>query len=188
MGHKSNNISANDEWSTLAIKAQNGDKISYNSLLLKISLYAKNYLISRVANPDWVDDITQEVLISIHKSLHTYSPDRPFKPWFMAIVNFRKTDFLRKHYSSRSDMQTSLDNVDFIKSHVTNAPHAGELKDIEGALEKLPEKQRKIFELIKIKGYTAKEAAKELNMSISAVKVSAHRTTKKLKKTLGNKS
>jgi len=174
-----------DIWKDWAVAAQGGDKRAYSQLLSELAPFIKNMIIGGLANPDWADDIAQEVLLSVHKSLHTYSPERPFKPWVRAIVNFRKTDFLRKHYSSRGDKKTTLDNADFLASHVTNSPHAGELKDIEGALAGLPEKQRKVFKMMKIEGYTAKEVAGEMGMSVTAVKVSAHRTTNKLKDRLG---
>lgn len=172
-------------WSAWAAEAQKGDRIAYNKLLSDIAPFIRNYIIASLANPDWADDITQEVLISVHKSLKTYSPDRSFRPWLMAIVSFRRTDFLRKHYSSRSDKQATLDDAGFLKSHVTNPESAGEYKDIEAALGALPQKQRKVFELMKIQGYSAKEVAKKMDMSVSAVKVSAHRTMNKLKEKLG---
>ena len=161
--------------------AQEGNASAYRNLLREISSFTRNFLLSRVANPDWADDITQEVLISVHKSLKTYSGDRPFRPWLMAIVNFRKTDYLRKHYAARGDKQTSTDDAEFNAAYVTIPAHAGEYKDIEAALSTLPEKQREVFMLVKIKGLTADEAAKAMNMSQSAVKVSVHRTAKKLK-------
>ena len=168
-------------WKDWAVAAQEGDKTAYNRLLSEIAPFTKNFLLSRVVNPDWADDITQEVLISVHKSLKTYSGDRPFTPWLMAIINFRKTDFLRKHYSSRGDKQATMEDAEFLSSHVTNPDHAGEYKDIEAALETLTDNQRKVFEMIKIQGYSAKEVANEMGMSVSAVKVSAHRTMQKLK-------
>jgi len=177
--------SQGDLWTEDAVQAQNGDKAAYNRLLRDIAPFIRNYILKSLANPDWADDITQEVLISVHKSLNTYSPDRPFRPWLMAIINFRRTDYLRKHYNQRGNKQTTLDDYDFQAMHVTNPAHAGEYKDIEAALDSLPEKQRKVFEMIKIKGYTAKEVANEMGMSVSAVKVSAHRTMSKLKKMLG---
>ena len=168
-------------WKDWAVAAQEGNKTAYNRLLNEIASFTRNYLVTRLANPDWADDVMQEVLISVHKSLNTYSGDRPFTPWLMAIINFRKTDYLRKHYSSRGDKQTTLDDAEFLSKNVTNPDHAGEYKDIEAALDTLPEKQRKVFEMIKIQGYTAQEVANEMNMSVSAVKVSAHRTATKLK-------
>lgn len=172
-------------WSEYAALAQSGDKIAYNKLLREIAPFIRNYILKTLASPDWADDITQDVLLSVHKSLKTYTPERPFRPWLMAIISFRRTDHLRKHYSARQDKQTPLDNFEFQRSHVTNPTHAGEYKDIEAALNTLPEKQRRVFELMRIKGYSAKEVANEMDMSVSAVKVSAHRATKKLKKILG---
>lgn len=173
-------------WQEWAAKAQQGDKGAYNLLLRDIVPYIHNFIGPRVANPDWIDDITQDVLISVHKSLHTYSPDRPFKPWLSAIISFRRTDFLRRHYSARDHKQTGTESKAFIREHVTEPAFAGELKDIENALARFPEKQRRLFMLMKIEGYSAQEAAKEMNMSVSAVKVSVHRTANKLKEMLGS--
>jgi RNA polymerase sigma-70 factor (ECF subfamily) len=174
-------FSEEKEWQDLAAKAQSGDKPSYNQLLHSVLPYIQNFLRASLANPDWVDDVTQEVLLSVHRSLHTYSADRPFKPWLTSIISFRRTDFLRKHYGDRKHKQTSTDDAEFIADHVTNPSNAGELKDIESALNDLPEKQRAIFTMIKLEGYTAKEVANTMGMSESAVKVSAHRTSVKLK-------
>ena len=178
-------ITQSQQWTLWAEQSQCGDKASYNKLLRDILPFIRNVLVGGLANPDWADDITQEVLVSVHKSLKTYSPDKPFRPWLMAIINFRRTDYLRKHYNSRQDKQTSLDNPEFITSHVTKDGYAGELKDMEQALQSLQDKPRRIFTMMKIEGYTAKEVANELGMSESAVKVSAHRAAQKLQKILG---
>ena len=178
-------LSQDDTWTQLAALSQKGDKAAYNQLLREIAPYIRNFVIKGLSNPDWADDIMQDVLVSVHKSLNTYSPDRPFRPWLMAIINFRRTDYLRKHYNSRQNKQTSMDDTAFIESHVTNPAHAGEYKDIEAALDSLPDNQRRVFEMIKLQGYTAKEVANQTGMSVSAVKVSAHRTMNKLKEILG---
>ncbi|MCB9984006.1 MAG: sigma-70 family RNA polymerase sigma factor [Rhodospirillales bacterium] len=182
----SNNQPTDEQrWRDYALKAQAGDKLAYNQLLKEISSFTQNYILRSLANPEWAEDIAQDVLLSVHKSLNTYSPDRPFRPWLMSIIHFRRTDFLRKHYSARQNRQTTLDDFDFQKAHVTNPAHAGEYKDIEAALQTLPKDQRTVFEMIKIHGYSTREVAGKTGMSESAVKVSAHRTAKKLKEILG---
>ncbi|MEM9468841.1 MAG: RNA polymerase sigma factor [Pseudomonadota bacterium] len=170
-----------NQWDEWAAAAQKGDKRAYQKLLTDLAPYIRNVIIGSLSNQDAADDITQEVLISVHKSLNTYSPDKAFKPWLSAIINFRRTDYLRKYYAKRDDQKTSLDNLDYIAQNVTNNAHSGELKDIEEALSALPDKQREIFQLMKIEGYTAEEVANKMDMQVSAVKVSAHRTAKKLK-------
>ncbi|MCD8566454.1 MAG: sigma-70 family RNA polymerase sigma factor [Alphaproteobacteria bacterium] len=172
--------SGKDEWGELARAAQAGDKKAYNRLLSEIFPYVRNIIIGRLSNTEAADDIAQDVLLSIHKSLHTYDPVRPFMPWLMAIVSFRRADYLRSHYARRQNVQTGLDDPIFEKTHVTESPYAGELKDIEAALSDLPEKQRRLFELVRVEGYSMEEAAGIMRMGVSAVKVSVHRTLKKL--------
>jgi len=150
-----------------------------------IAPYTRNVIIRGLSNPDAAEEIVQEVLISVHKSLSSYSPERPFKPWLMAIINFRRTDYLRKHYARREDKTaTTEENYEFEAANVTNPRFAGELKDIEKALAELSDTNRQIFQMIKIEGYSIEEVANEMGMNESAVKVSAHRTMKKLQEQL----
>lgn len=168
----------------LAIKSRAGDKASYTLFLKSVSIYAKNMLASSINDKSSLDDIAQEVLISVHKSLHTYSEDRPIKPWLYSIINFRKIDYLRKYYKRAENEVQNVDD-DFINiKNVTNMRHAGEYKDIERALESLPDKQREIFKMVRIDGYTSKEVANMMDMTESAIKVSVHRTGGKLREIL----
>ena len=177
----SNDIPKDELWRDLAAKAQSGDKRAYSALLTDIVPFIKSRIAGGLANPDWIDDVTQDVLISIHKSLNSYSSDRPFKPWLGAIIQFRKTDFLRKHYKIKRTKESSLENAEIFLQNVTFGSGYDELRDIEAALQTLPKKQQQIFTMMKVEGYSAKEVAKEMQMSVSAVKVSAHRSAKKLK-------
>ena len=172
-------------WQELARLAQEGDKKAYHRLLKELVPYIQNVLRGSLANPDWVEDITQNVLVSMHKSFHTYAPERPFKPWLLAILSFRKTDFLRQHYKNKENKHVPTDDLNFQKTHVTNPAHMGELKDMEYAMQSLPEKQRHIFKRVRIEGYSMQEVADEMDMSLSAVKVSVHRSTGKIKEMLG---
>ncbi len=180
-----NRKSQEDVWGKLAVLSQSGDKRAYRQLLSEIAPYIKMRISGGLANPDWSEEIMQEVLISVHKSLKSYSSDRPFRPWLNAIIQFRRTDFLRKHYKSKNVKDISQENTEIFSDNVTHNSHAGELQDIEKALGSIPDKQRRIFKLLKIEGYSAAEVAKEMDMSVSAVKVSAHRTAGKLKEMLG---
>ena len=43
----------------------------------------------RLSIANEVDDLLQEILISVHKARHTYDGNRPYKPWVYAIAKFR---------------------------------------------------------------------------------------------------
>jgi RNA polymerase sigma-70 factor (ECF subfamily) len=176
---------ANDEnktLETLISRALEGDKNSYTLFLKQVEAYARPILYSSLASPEWVDDVIQEILLSVHKALPTFERTRPVKPWLNAIINFRKTDYLRRHYRQRKLKQEAQLNVETEHKNVTFFPDTPELKDMERALAQIPKKQRDVLILMKIKGYTAKEVSRQLGMSVSAVKVSAHRGAASLRK------
>tara|TARA_R110002124_G_scaffold64985_2_gene177535 strand:+ start:336839 stop:337396 length:558 start_codon:yes stop_codon:yes gene_type:complete len=170
-------------WDDLAAAAQRGDKRAYQTLIKELIPFARLVLSGRLASPDWVDDITQDMLISVHKALPTYEAGRSFKAWVSTILHYRKTDFLRKHYSSKTQETQSFDEIieNKLPAHVTNMDALGEYRDVEKALEAFPAKQREVFMLSKREGFSAQEIATIKNMSVSAVKVSVHRTIKRLK-------
>ena len=177
-------MSSDNQWPELAKAAQTGDKRAYSQLLKEIYPFIRGVLIPKLSNPEWADDIAQEVLISVHKSLHTYSPERAFKPWLNAIVHYRKADYLRKHYANRANVSVPVEEQINLSDNVTSPEDFSEYRNIERELDKLPKKQQEVFRLVKIEGYSTQEVAEKTGMSESAVKVSAHRTLEKLKQNL----
>jgi RNA polymerase sigma-70 factor, ECF subfamily len=168
----------------LMIAALSGDKASYAKLLTKVSILLRPYLSKRLANKADVEDVLQEILISLHKARHTYDGKRPFVPWLFAIAKFRLSDHLRSHYSNHLFASAPLEEAENISAHdvtETGFTYESISKRVE---EILPEKQANIMKLIHNDGYTAKETAEKLGMKESAVKVAAHRAYKILRKTL----
>lgn len=170
-------------WSDLAAAAQGGDSKAYNRLLAELVPYLRAVLSPGLADKSAVEDIVQEILISVHKSLNTYTPGRPFKPWLFAIANFRRTDYLRRHYAGQKHNLLPLDAADEVIADpvVTLDGASDEYREVQSALETIPQKQRDVFTKLKLEGYTAQEVANQTGMNVSAVKVSAHRTLQKLK-------
>src|SRR5215475_10429514 len=84
------------EATALMIRAQEGDSQAYATLLTMLSSTARQYARNRVGDVAWLDDVTQETLLTIHRARRTYDPRRPFAPWFYAILSSRMIDVLRK--------------------------------------------------------------------------------------------
>ena len=174
-------------WKKLIILAQKGDKNSYRSLLKELSGFISNYLRKNYLNDQIVDDVTQEILVSIHKALHTYDAKRPFFPWLMALIKYRTIDELRK--LSRTKAKELVDYEQILKfsetvGRVDSYKDQGLGDELTQALAKLPEKQRDIIQLLKIQGLSVKEIASQTGYSESSIKVSAHRAYKTLRKRL----
>ena len=162
------------------IRAQQGDQAAYTSLLQEIAHIARAVLYPKMAREGDVEDVVQEVLISVHKARHTYDGKRPLRPWIMAIITYRFNDYLRKYYRMHQHEAKDFDSM-AEKLSVTKTDEQSELLDV---LATLPERQQHIVSMMKIEGYTAKEVAEKMNMTESAVKVAAHRSYKQLKEAL----
>ena len=172
------------EFETLMRLALAGDRRAYADLLQATARFLRPFLARRLNQSDAVEDLLQEILLSIHKARHTYDGKRPYKPWALAIAKFRLLDHLRTHYADHLRQAVELSEVENILSgHVTES--AITYESIKGEIDKLPEKQAAILQMIHQEGYTAKEVAEKIGMNESAVKVAAHRAYKILKKKLG---
>lgn len=160
-----------------------GDKNAYAELLRESSRFLRPFLAKRLASASEVDDVLQETLISIHKARHTYDGNRPYKPWAYAISTFRLQDYFRAHYADQLHHAVDLSEMENnLQDPVTKSDFTYE--SISGEVQKLPVKQADILRMLHQEGYTAKEVAEKIGMTESAVKVSAHRAYKVLRKKL----
>jgi len=172
-----------DSFEALMRRANNGDKRAYAVLLQETSRILRPFLARRLNSSAEVDDLMQEILISIHKARHTYDGERPYKPWAYAIARFRLHDYLRVHYSDHLRHAIELSDVEnSLPDPVTKS--AMTYESISGELRGLPRKQAAILKMMHQEGYTAKEVANKIGMKESAVKVAAHRAYKILRNKL----
>ncbi|MDX1950022.1 MAG: sigma-70 family RNA polymerase sigma factor [Rickettsiales bacterium] len=173
------------ELEELLAEAQKGDKAAYKNFLNKVSAYLKPKLSGKIFDLSEVDDVVQEILISIHKARHTYDFERPLLPWINSIASYRVTDYLRKYYSNRSNEKVNIDSFFDIEDEnsVTNNKDDNEI-DIN--LNVLKDKQRKVIELMYFKDMSVKEVSASLKISESDVKVTAHRAYKILRTKINN--
>ena len=160
-----------------------GDGPAYADFLSQLSPILRRVIGRKIPMSD-VEDVLQEVLISIHKARHTYDGKRPLMPWVMAITGFRMTDNLRKTYSEMRHSQEDIADYENVLEAVTETP--GENESINEMLDGVGQRERKILSLMHVEGYTASEVGSQLGMKESAVKVAAHRAIKKIRERLGN--
>jgi RNA polymerase sigma-70 factor (ECF subfamily) len=177
MTDKSDNLAA------LMRQSLSGDKRAYAEILRETSRFLRPFLANRLSFTNEVDDLLQEILLSIHRARHTYDGNRPYNPWAYAIAKFRLHDHLRAHYADQLHHANDLSELEnYLHENVTESGFSYE--SISGEVEKLPQKQATILKLMHLEGYTAKEVAEKLGMNESAVKVAAHRAYKILRQKL----
>lgn len=157
-----------------------GDRKAYALLLGRIAEFSRNYVRRKVGADVDIDDVVQEILISVNKALPTYDSKRPCMPWLGAIMHYRVSDWLRTRYSTRHQKHVPLEDVEeFLATGVTAGPL--EYEYLNKAVGTLSEGQQAVIRAMYQEELSVAETSEKLGMSISAVKVTAHRAYKKLR-------
>lgn len=166
-------------WSAWMVAAQNGDQSQYQALLEALGQAIEQYLRVHFGGIDFIEDCVQECLIAVHQGRHTYNPERPFRPWLFTVVRNKAVDLLRK----RRPDQTHGEEAGEWNQPASNM-QAETLVHSEDLFKHLAEPYREALILTRIMGYTAKEAARKVGVSLPAMKVRVFRALSSLKKQL----
>jgi RNA polymerase sigma-70 factor (ECF subfamily) len=167
----------------LFLLAQQGEQGAYREFLEGTSLLLRGYLL-RTMNPrlrsvEQVEDLVQEILLAIHRKRDLYQADRPLLPWIYAIARYRFIDSLRAQARQPECVEwiEKFDAVAFVE-----IPKLLEEEDGEELMKGLNDRQKEILRLAKVEELSLSEIATRYGMSISAVKVTIHRSLKSIRK------
>ncbi|MEQ8953816.1 MAG: RNA polymerase sigma factor [Gammaproteobacteria bacterium] len=91
----------------LVIRAQQGDRISFNQLLQRWQQRYYGYALNRLGNSEAAKDVCQDCLLSISRSLGGLSDPAAFPTWSFRILERRCVDWLRKTIREREAVVSS---------------------------------------------------------------------------------
>lgn len=178
-------MARNDDevWSSLMVRAQGGDAAAYRRLLGEISEAISGFLINRFGPLDFVEDCVQESLLAIHRGRHTFRPGASFRAWMFAIVRHKAVDLLRREWvrDRHLDRDTDPQTVEATAEPAFDAGESG----AAALLQDLKPAHREALTLTKVLGLTHAEAAAQLGISESAMKVRVHRAARAAAELLG---
>lgn len=163
-------------------RALEGDAAAYDAALRGIAPIVRAYARVRLGDT-LADDVVQETLLTVHRARHTYDPSRPLGPWLVAIAHSRVVDAARR-VRRREAREDVLVDEPAVAAGVaeTRGP------DLTRALAQLPPRQRLVIEMLKFQGRSTRDVAEALGLSVSNVKVIAHRGYESLRRTLKDES
>ncbi|MEQ1574577.1 MAG: sigma-70 family RNA polymerase sigma factor [Vicinamibacterales bacterium] len=180
---------ASDEsFSRLMARAQQGDGDAYVTLLRSITPRIRQIVRRQrgFLGPSDVEDLVQEVLLSMHTVRATYDPLRPFTPWLAAIVRHRLADAGRR-YVRQGQHEVGVDDLDVTFASATaNSQEEpfGDPETLAKAIQALPPGQRQAVELLKLQELSLKDAAAATGLSTGALKLATHRAMRSLRRAL----
>jgi RNA polymerase sigma factor (sigma-70 family) len=177
-----------EQLEALMRSAQDGDAGAYAELLGAITPRLRRIISNqrRFLQQADIEDLVQEVLLSLHAVRGTYDPERPFMPWLMAITHYRLADAARRYHrhAARQDEIEQLSVTFAEETPNIEAEAYGDQDALKQAIERLPARQREAIQLLKLRELSLREAAKASGASAGALRVSVHRAITTLRRTL----
>jgi RNA polymerase sigma factor (sigma-70 family) len=178
----------NSNFSELMRAAQDGDTGAYSQLLEEITPRIRRVVRSQRAflQIQDIEDLVQDVLLSVHTVRASYDPQRPFVPWLLAITRNRLADAGRRYARSTvHEIQVEDLAVTFGEEPANlNMDRYGNVEELREAITRLPPIQRDAIRMLKVGEMSLKEAADASGTTVGALKVATHRAMSALRKML----
>lgn len=168
-------------------KIRNPDTFHYGFNLL-VRAYQKRvygHVRKMVIDHDDADDVTQEVFIKVHKSIHQFREDAALYTWIYRIATNECLSFLqrkrRRFFLPIGDLAAEL------SAKIDSGPHfSGDeiQRKLQKALLQLPDKQRLVFNMKYYDDLSYEQISAITGTSVGALKASYHHAVKKIEEYL----
>ena len=153
-----------------------------------ISNYYKEiyvYVFKQTSDKETSMDLTQEIFISMLKSLHSFDENKSsFRTWLYRIATNKVVDYFRsKNYKYTTLVETIEDRqIEDTTDFTVNLEYKEDLEKIQSIVNKLSSEYQEIFRLKIFLESTFLEISKILELSESTVKTKYYSIIKKIKK------
>jgi RNA polymerase sigma-70 factor, ECF subfamily len=138
-------------------------------LFAKCQMGLQAYIWTLVANRADADDLMQETSVALWRKWSEYDPQRDFFRWacgiaFIEVLRYRRRTASERLWFSEELMETLA--VEFLSD---SAVYEQRTVALQGCLEKLPARDRKIIEARYRNGATIQAVAEELRRPVSTL-------------------
>lgn len=173
--------------------AQAGDELAMTRLLQEARVIVSNWLRRRGVAPTDVEDLTQDVLVRVHRGLHGYT-ERPgcrFSGWIFTITKHRLFEHFRATLPEKrrrvqlpewdDDGDKATPYVDPAEGPEQATVRAAQSAELARLLQRLAPVQREVIRLRFFRDMTQVETAEVLGMTCGAVSSCQFRAVRALR-------
>ena len=181
--------------SQLILKAQKGDSVAFEQLVMKYDRHVLNIAYGYRNNRDDADDIYQEVFLRVHKGLKNFQARSKFSTWLYRItvnvcIEFKRKENVRRHESlnrTADDEENTISYETTIDSGLRTDKNIldNEMNNlIQTEVDKLPKQLKMAFTLKYYQGLKIKEISKMMNCTEGTIKSYLFTSSRKLRSKL----
>jgi RNA polymerase sigma-70 factor (ECF subfamily) len=180
MSSESTNESPTDADEVLVSRAQSGDTLAFDQLVVRYSPRLYGMIYHMTSNKEDANDLTQDVFAKAYRSLKRFRGRSSFYTWIYAIGTNMTLNFLKKRNRRAA---WSLDNLDsgiqndeamVDLAHAANPRHQSDLNELQKklneAMQSLSNVHRAVVTMFDIQGIPHAEISKILKISEGTVR------------------
>ena len=180
MSSEFENESPTDADEVLVSRAQSGDTLAFDQLVVRYSPRLYGMIYHMTSNKEDANDLTQDVFAKAYRSLNRFRGRSSFYTWIYAIGTNMTLNFLKKRNRRAA---WSLDNLDsgiqndeamVDLAHAANPRHQSDLNELQKklneAMQSLSNAHRAVVTMFDIQGIPHAEISKILKVSEGTVR------------------
>ncbi|WP_018692204.1 RNA polymerase sigma factor [Algicola sagamiensis] len=168
--------------------AVEGDQVALNRLLQQYQSRIFSFIQQRVKHREDVEDLVQDTLVQVQKSIGSFQHKSNFSTWVLGIaLNLTRNHFNRSaQYKYDFGTEDELAIMEGDEAPEESISSDQKMAAVADAIEQLPHKLREALVLTCIENLSYEDAAQQLNVSVCNLKSRLFRARKHLRQTLGD--
>ena len=171
----------------LASLASSGDDSAFTTLVTRFQPAVFRWALMFAHDPDEAEDITQEVFVRTYRQLGTYRSDGSLEAWLYRITRRAATQMhrtrMRRGRLALSPAAQPLRDV-YTTDPGGRVDRERAASVIHELFAELPRRQREIFDLVDLQGFSPAEAAERTRMKPVSVRANLFKARKAIRKGL----
>ena len=177
--------SPDDDLELLVRQAQAGDAGAFDRLAARCRNRIYRWALVRTGDADEADDITQTVLLRLSTHLDRYDGRSRFTTWLYRVTANAAGGWFRRGAARRrahEQFDTGTGDTRADPADPLDRIHAGNMAAVARTFfTDLPAKQREVFDLADLQGFTPAEVSEMLRMNQATVRVHLLRARRALR-------
>lgn len=177
----------------LVARARMGDAAAMDALLRAIQPRVRRWALARTGSSETADDTTQDALVRVYRYLRGFAGRSRFTSWLYRLTVRVADDRMnrqRRRPEKAVDPEALLERADAVSAQ--DARSRGDdpadavdrqrtLELVRAFFHELPDRQREVFDLVDLQGYTPSEVAEMLDMKPVSVRASLLRARRTIR-------
>lgn len=160
------NISENE----LLARLQEGDDKAFTALYNRYSTPIMSHLVYMLKSAELADEVLQDTFMAVWSNRQNIDPDLSFKAYLYKIATNNTYKLFRKAAHDQAYRAHMLPVIEAGYNNIESKIYQKEHEELlNRLLDRMPAKQREVYRLHKIDGYSYKEIGEQLGISHNTI-------------------